>query len=217
MDKVDKYAKIIWDYMVMHQKLEKADVIVALGSNDIRVVDRVFELYKQEFAPVIFCTGGTAHLNDLNKTGWDKTEAEIYKDKLISLGVSEKNIMIEKEAKSTGDNALFLKKYIQKNNLYWKSFILVHKPFMERRVYATFEKQYPEANIQITSQNISYQDYMNSREVSKEVLINVMVGDLQRIKLYPKLGFQIEQEIPDKVWEAGQELVKMEYNKYLLK
>ncbi len=43
-----------------------------------------------------------------------------------------------------------------------------------------------------------------------------MVGDLERIKEYPKLGFQIEQEIPDKVWEAGQELIKLGYNKFLL-
>jgi hypothetical protein len=44
----------------------------------------------------------------------------------------------------------------------------------------------------------------------------VMVGDLQRIKEYPKLGFQIEQEIPKDVWEAWEELVKLGYIKYLL-
>lgn len=43
-----------------------------------------------------------------------------------------------------------------------------------------------------------------------------MVGDLIRIKEYPKLGFQIEQDIPDNVWEAGKELIKYGFNKYVL-
>ncbi len=217
MEEIDKYSKIIWDYMLMYQKIQKADVIVAIGSNDIRVVNKVFELYNEGFAPSIFCTGGVAHTDDVNKTGWGKSEAEIYKDNLVEMGVPDKHIMIETEAKNTGDNATLLRKYIQENNLDWKKFILVSKPFMERRVYATFKKQYPEADIQVTSQNILYSDFMNNSEVDRDVFINVMVGDLLRIKEYPKLGFQIEQEIPEEVWQAGQELIKLGYNKYLLK
>ena len=68
MQNLDIYAKKIWDYMLMHQKLEKADVIVALGSNDIRVADRAYEVYQQGLAPVVFCTGGLAHIGDLNQT-----------------------------------------------------------------------------------------------------------------------------------------------------
>ncbi len=43
-----------------------------------------------------------------------------------------------------------------------------------------------------------------------------MVGDLQRIREYPKLGFQIEQEIPSDVWEAWGGLVELGYTKYYL-
>lgn len=43
-----------------------------------------------------------------------------------------------------------------------------------------------------------------------------MVGDLQRIKEFPKLGFQIEQDIPSDVWEAFEALVARGYDKYLL-
>ena len=43
-----------------------------------------------------------------------------------------------------------------------------------------------------------------------------MVGDLQRIKLYPALGYQIAQEIPDDVWSAFEELVRAGYDKYLM-
>ena len=44
-----------------------------------------------------------------------------------------------------------------------------------------------------------------------------MVGDLQRIKIYPKKGFQIFQEIPDDVWQAYKQLVNLGYDKHLIK
>jgi hypothetical protein len=44
-----------------------------------------------------------------------------------------------------------------------------------------------------------------------------MVGDLQRIKFYPALGFQIEQEIPDEVWQAYEKLVELGYDQHLIK
>ena len=37
------------------------------------------------------------------------------------------------------------------------------------------------------------------------------------MKIYPKLGWQIEVEMPYKVWKAFEELVKLGYNKYILK
>lgn len=37
---VEKLAKIIWDYHHMNHKLEKADVIIVMGSHDIQVVER---------------------------------------------------------------------------------------------------------------------------------------------------------------------------------
>jgi hypothetical protein len=46
--------------------------------------------------------------------------------------------------------------------------------------------------------------------------ISIMVGDLQRIRLYPAKGFQIHQDIPDDVWTAYEELVAAGYDKHLL-
>jgi len=40
------------------------------------------------------------------------------------------------------------------------------------------------------------------------------VGDLVRLREYPQRGYQIEQDIPDDVWKAGQELMKKGYDKY---
>jgi hypothetical protein len=44
-----------------------------------------------------------------------------------------------------------------------------------------------------------------------------MVGDLQRIRVYPARGFQIEQEIPGEVWEAYEGLVALDYTDNLIR
>ena len=56
---------------------------------------------------------------------------------------------------------------------------------MERRSYATFKKNWPNKEIIITSPNISFQKYPNNK-ISLDEVINIIVGDLQRIKEYPK-------------------------------
>lgn len=51
----------------------------------------------------------------------------------------------------------------------------------------------------------------------RENLSHEMVGDVQRMKLYPERGFQIVQEVPTDVWNAFEELVAKGYDKHLLK
>jgi len=87
---------------------------------------------------------------------------------------------------------------------------------MERRTFASFKKQWPEKDFLVTSPPISYEDFPNS-EISKEELVNAVVGDLQRIKVYPEKGFQISQDIPEDVWLAYEELVKLGYTKHLIR
>jgi hypothetical protein len=48
-------------------------------------------------------------------------------------------------------------------------------------------------------------------------VISIMVGDLQRIRLYPAMGFQIEQEIPADVWNAFEQLVAAGYDSRMVK
>ena len=47
-------------------------------------------------------------------------------------------------------------------------------------------------------------------------VISIMVGDLQRIKVYAEKGFQIPQEIPAPVWDAFERLVALGYDQQLI-
>ncbi len=210
-EKTDFYAKIIWDYMLMHHEMKRMDAIFILGSNDLRVAERAAELYHQGLAEYVICSGGNG-----KGSLFEKTEAEMFSEVLIDKGLPVNKILLEPNATNTGDNIVFTKKMIKEKGLNINSFILVQKPYMERRSYATFKKQWPGPEIIVTSPELSYEEYMNDEKEKGFNSIEILVGDLQRIKEYPKLGFQIEQDIPEAVLDAWKNLVGMGYTKHYL-
>lgn len=209
---VDKLAKTIWDYHHMNHQLKKADCIFVLGSHDTRVAEYSADLYLQGLAPYIIFSGG---LGKLTADIFKKSEAEIFADIAFAKGVPKDKIIIENKSTNTGENILFTREILKQRGLDLNSFILVQKPYMERRTYATFKKIWPEKQFIVTSPQIDFVDYPND-EIPKERVINIMVGDLQRIKVYPVRGFQIFQEIPKNVWEAYEKLVRGGFTTHLI-
>ncbi|MCX5790377.1 MAG: YdcF family protein [Elusimicrobia bacterium] len=212
-NEIDRLAQRIWDYHHLNHDLEKADCIVVLGSHDTRVAGRGAELFLAELAPLIVFSGG---LGRLTSGIWTKSEAEIFADIAMRMGVPKEKILIENESTNTGDNCRFSFKRLAETGIHPARSILVQKPYMERRTYATFKKIFPEKECLVTSPQISFSDYCTG-QYKKDDLIDIMVGDLQRIREYPAKGFQIAQEIPDDVWAAYEELVAAGYDKHLIK
>jgi len=210
---VDKLAKVIWEYHHLNHKLEKADCIFVLGSHDTRVAEYSTDLFLKGYAPYIIFSGG---LGRLTEGTFSKPEADTFAEIAIEKGVPTEKILIENKSTNTGENIEFTKRLLDERGLNFESFILVQKPYMERRAYATFKKRWPEKRFIVTSPQISFDDYPNE-EISKDDVINIMVGDLQRIKIYPEKGFQIFQEIPPDVWSAYEKLVELGYDKQLVK
>lgn len=87
---------------------------------------------------------------------------------------------------------------------------------MERRTYATFQKQWPGKTVCVTSPQMEMVDYPDA-DVPMETVINIMTGDLQRIRFYAEKGFQIYQEIPDAVWMAFERLVALGFDRQLVR
>jgi len=206
-------AKILWNYHQLHHTLEQSDCILVLGNLDTRTAERGADIYLQGYAPIIIFSGG---LGKLTKDMWAETEAELFANIALDRGVPREAIFIENKSTNTGENIQFTQQLLQEKNLDLNSFIVVQKPYMERRSYATFKKQWPNKKLLVTSPLLSFEEYPNN-EISVEKLINMMVGDLQRIKIYPEKGFQIYQEIPDDVWSAYEQLVAMGFDKQLMK
>lgn len=213
-EEVIKLAQKIWDYHHLNHKIEKADLIFVLGSHDTRVVDRAIELYKNKFAPKILFSGG---LGRLTKEIWIQTEAEKFAQIAIDQGIPEEAILTETKSTNTGHNISFSFKLLKSKGLIPSKVILIQKPYMERRSYAAFKKFWLDhtTEVMVTSPQFDFLDYP-TEETPLEAVISLMVGDLQRIKIYPKKGFQIPQEIPNDVWNAFEKLVEMGFDKDLI-
>lgn len=209
-------AEKVWNYHLMNHQIVKSDAILVLCSHDKRVAERGAQLFLEGWAPLLIFSGG---LGTITGGMWNEPEADQFAAVAIDLGVPKEKILLENKSTNTGENILFTKALLAARNLNPEKFILVQKPYMERRSFATFRKLWPEKYVLVTSPQVSFERYLNeygNPDLSSEEVISIMVGDLQRIKLYPAKGFQIQQEIPCEIWAAYEELVAAGYDKHLI-
>lgn len=214
---IEHYARIIWDYHHMNHAITCADCIFVLGSHDTRVAKRGAELYLKGLAPFILISGG---LGKITKSLWKKTEAEKFAEIVCGMGVPEEKVLLETQSTNTGENIIFSRDLILSRGLEVNSIIAVNKPYMERRSYAAIRKLWDVAEIMVTSPQIEFDEYLEAYtegDITREEIISVMVGDLQRIKIYAEKGFQVHQGIPQDVWRAYDKLVELGFTSHLIK
>jgi uncharacterized SAM-binding protein YcdF (DUF218 family) len=215
-DRIRALVERIWDYHHLGHQLAQADAILVLCSHDKVVAARGAELFLQGWAPLLIFAGG---LGAITRRLWHEPEADQFAGIAVGMGVPRNRILVENASSNTGENILFTKQLLAEKGLDPQTFIVVQKPYMERRSYATFRKVWPEKQVRVTSPRVSLDDYLREGShdaLSPDDVIGIMVGDLQRIRLYPAKGFQIHQDIPDEVWRAYEALVNAGYDKYVL-
>jgi uncharacterized SAM-binding protein YcdF (DUF218 family) len=213
---IEALAETIWSYHRMNHEVAKADAILVLCSHDERVAERGAQLFLEGWAPLLIFSGGHGAIT---KTLWNEPEAERFARIAEGLNVPRASILVEPHSTNTGENIEFTRRLLHERGLNPQRFIVVQKPYMERRSYATFRKLWPEKELIVTSPQVSFRDYLAeyaNHNLSTADVVSIMVGDLQRIKLYPARGYQIAQEIPDEVWGAFEGLVRAGYDKYLI-
>jgi uncharacterized SAM-binding protein YcdF (DUF218 family) len=215
-DRIRQLAHTIWNYHQLNHELTRADAILVLGSHDTAVAERGAQLYLDGWAPLLIFSGG---LGAITSRFWQESEADQFARIAVDMGVARDRILVENRSTNTGENVRFTKQLLAERHLDPATFILVQKPYMERRTYATFRKVWPEKSIIVTSPRASFDDYLNrfsNKALSMDDVISIMVGDLQRIRVYPAKGFQIPQEIPSDVWDAFEALVHAGYDRHLI-
>lgn len=214
---VGQHLKIIWDYMHMNMTPEPADCIIGFGNYNDDIALRVAELYHQGYAPKVLFTGGLGR----NTLGlWTQTEAERFAEIAKAAGVPKEDVMIENRSSNTAENILFTKEQFAERNMQVKKVLGVHKPFMERRIYAAWQVYWPETELIVTSPQLSLEEYLEHsvrQGLSEKTVIDVIVGDFQRMEVYARKGFQIPQEIPECVHQAFRNMVQLGYTSELVK
>ena len=209
--------QVLWDYMHMGMEPRKADCIAAFGCYDELIGRRAAELYHMGLAPWVVFSGGLGR----NTEGlWRTTEAERFAAIAMDAGVPESAILLETRSANSAENFLFTKQLLAGRGIPGRHILAVHKPYMERRVWAAAKVYWPEAELTITSPQVSIQEHIRAAEgvgMTERGVIETVVGDIQRMELYARKGYQIPQDIPPQVWAAYDRLVAAGYTGQLVK
>jgi uncharacterized SAM-binding protein YcdF (DUF218 family) len=208
-------ARIIWEYHQLRHTPIPADVIIALGTNDLRVAEFAARLFLSGFGKLLVCTGSIAHQGDLLATPWTKTEAEMYAEIVRERDVPGDRILLEPRAANTAENIRFSRELLEAQGHRPRNIVLAVKPFMQRRTWATMAVEWPEMPATVASPAMSLDEYFTD-DLSPEKIIHIMMGDLQRIWLYGQRGWSAPQRIPEEVLTAYSYLKAQGFTKHLI-
>jgi uncharacterized SAM-binding protein YcdF (DUF218 family) len=133
-------------------------------------------------------------------------EAVHYREYAIEHGVPADAVLIETTATNTGENITLTRQLLEAEGRQVRSATLMSRPYQQRRAYATCKKLWPEVDVQCASHPLSLDEYV-AMIGDEQRVINMVVGDTQRIELYAERGFAIPQDIPSEVGAGYRRLV----------
>ncbi|WP_406059063.1 YdcF family protein [Streptomyces sp. NBC_01077] len=195
-------AQLLWDFQQMRHEPRPCSVGIGLGSHDLGVADVAVGAYQRGLVPLLVFTGATSRTT---RERMPRGEAEHYRDRALELGVPEAVVFVEPRARNTGENIRFSRELLAERGVGVSSVLLVSKPYEERRAYATARRLWPEVEVVSASSAMTLAEYVDSIGDPRLVL-DMLVGAVQRLIVYPGLGFMVEQEIPGPVAAAYERL-----------
>ncbi|HZX04921.1 YdcF family protein [Kribbella sp.] len=202
-------ARLIWDYHQLGHEMRRVSVGIGLGSHDVGVATFAAGLYQRGLYPRLVFTGANSQTTAKR---FPRGEAVHYRAHAIELGVPADAILVEPRATNTGQNIAYTRDLLSDAI---ESVMLISKPYMERRAYATCRKVWPEVDVVCASEPIDFSAYL-SEIGSPALVVDMLVGDLQRVIEYPALGFAVEQGVPDDVLAAYHRLVNAGFTSRLM-
>jgi uncharacterized SAM-binding protein YcdF (DUF218 family) len=146
-------------------------------------------------APVIVFTGATS---PTTRARMPRGEAVHYRERALQLGVPESAVLLEPRATNTGENIEFTKAVLAEAGVTASSVLLVSKPYEERRSYGMMRKLWPEVEVVCASTSMGLEEYADSIGDARMV-IDMIVGALQRVLVFPGWDLAVEQVVPDAV------------------
>ncbi|WP_242911464.1 YdcF family protein [Actinomadura terrae] len=193
----------LWAYHQMGHQVRPVDVGIGLGSHDLSVATYAADLWRRATFPLIVFTGANA---PTTRGRFPRGEAVHYREHALSLGVPAEAILVEPAATNTAENLTLTRKLLSEHNVTPRTVMLISRPYQQRRAYATCRKIWPEVEVICGSIPMTLDHYVAALGDVDRV-VNMLVGDTQRIELYADRGFAIPQPMPDNVRNAYQRLV----------
>jgi uncharacterized SAM-binding protein YcdF (DUF218 family) len=174
-----------------------------LGCHDLGVADTAAELHHAGLAPVLVSSGAS---NPLRPQLFPHGEAAAFADRLRHHGVPDSAILTEPAATNTGANIALSRAALAAAGIAPATVALVCMPYMQRRAHTTCQKLWPQVDAWCASTRVPFADYV-ARIGDARLVIDHMVGDLQRIITYPARGYAIAQNVPASIMDAYRALI----------
>ncbi|MFE3192453.1 YdcF family protein [Nocardia sp. NPDC059240] len=206
--------EVLWDYNQLRHEPRPVDVGVGLGGHDFGVATYTADLYNAGIFPMIVFTGANAPTTvDLFPRG----EAVHFRERAIEFGVPVDAILVEPNATNTGDNIDFTRALLSERDYLdsVNSVMLISRPYQQRRSFAICRKRWPEVDVVCGSLPLALDEYVADIGDIDRVM-NMLVGDTQRIWVYPTRGWAIEQDVPEMVRDSYERLVAAGFTRRLL-
>ncbi|GAB3173534.1 YdcF family protein [Myceligenerans halotolerans] len=203
----------LWNYHDLRQDPREVDVCIGLGGHDTGVADYTADLYHQGYFPQIVFTGANA---TTTLEAFPRGEAVGYRDRAVAQGVPDEAVLVEPLARNTAENVEYSRRMLDQRSIEARSVMFVTKPYHQRRVFATCQVVWPEVEAYCVSPPLPLDEYVSSiGDVDR--VIDMLVGDTQRLTVYAEKGFiATDQEVPPGVQVAFDRLVAAGYTSRLV-
>lgn len=208
-----RHCKTLWDYLNINNKIVPSDVIIICGGHDLSVAREAVRLYQNHFAPIIVVSGGIER--EIFGKSKKALEADIIGKIIVEDGVPAKDVILEREAKNTGENLDYSEKLLDRLGVDFKRVIMIQKPYAGRRALCMAKKKWPSREIIMDAEKTTFEEYFTS-DIPERKIINMMVGEIQRLILSPSFGWMDTIEIPGDVLKSYEQLCNLGYTDRLM-
>lgn len=193
-------ARFLWDYLRLGIPVQPAECLLVLGGHDIGVASRTAELYEQGIAPLIVVSGGSRAVPDSSDF---PTEADAIADVLLRHGVLKEAMALERLASNTSENFWLAAELLRDLGLDPRTFLAVTKPYTERRTIATARRRWPHKVVEVTSQQVTFDEYL-AGEIPADRILSHLAGEAIRLEAYAAEGLIDSAEpVPGSILDAA--------------
>jgi hypothetical protein len=193
------------EYLAVTDPPRPADIIWALGSNELGVARRAISLFQGGLAPWVVFSGGRGH----RWPNLPQSEAELFAAEARSAGVPARAVLVETRSTNTGENVRFSAKLFADRGLDVRSALLVTIPPFQRRAFLTARTRLPA--VDCVNAPMSWADEPAWPDERLLEIASLCAGEIHRLTDYPRLGF-IDQDpdgLPAAIREQAGELTRL--------
>jgi uncharacterized SAM-binding protein YcdF (DUF218 family) len=203
------HARQLWDYLRLGIPVRPAECLLVFGGHDLGVAKRAAELYADGIAPFIVVSGGSRAVPD----GSDfATEADAIADVLLRRDIPKDAIALERLASNTSENFWLSAELLRDLGMDPQTFLVVHKPYAERRTMATARRRWPVRHVAVTSEQGSFDDYYTG-DIPQARVLSMLAGEVLRLESYAATGLiDLDEPVPADLLDAARALQAAGYD-----